>query len=83
MVGDQDEPATALNDISLNATYSMFFAVRVADAEVATVCCLVAIEFILHLRMTYQIIKDHKKIAVENGFEEETKTKAKGSICDH
>ena len=52
IMGDQDEPAAALNDISVNTTYSLFIAIRLVDAEVATVYCLVILEFVLHLRTT-------------------------------
>ena len=69
----KDEPAAVLVNISVNATYASFVAVRLPDAENATVFCVVAIEFVLHMITTYQIIKEHKKIGDENEQDENMK----------
>ena len=66
MMGEIDEPASALVDVTVNGVYAFFITIRLADAEIATVFTVVAIDFILHLRLTYQIINEHRKVAVEN-----------------
>ena len=66
MMGNQDEPAAALLEIIVNSIYAFFFAIRLAESELSTVGCVVAIDFILHLKMTYQIVKEHRKVKVQD-----------------
>ena len=66
MMGKQDEPAAALLEIIVNSLYAFFFAIKLAESELSTVGCVVAIDFILHLKMTYQIVKEHTKVKVQN-----------------
>ena len=58
MMGNQNEAATALLEILVNATYSFFIANKFPDAEITTIIFVFTIEFALHLRMTYQLIKE-------------------------
>ena len=37
MMGEQDEPAVALIDITVNSTYAFFITIRLADADMETV----------------------------------------------
>ena len=53
MMGNQNEAATALLEILVNATYSFFVASRFPDEEITIIIFIIAIEFSLHLRMTY------------------------------
>ena len=62
MMGVLNKAATALLEINVNAVYSFFIAIRLVEAEFNTVCCTVAIDFILHLVTTYKIIKECKKV---------------------
>ena len=64
-MGQQDETGTILLEISLNATYAFFIAIRLLGAEDTTVAVVVLVDFFLHLRTTYKIIKQHRKIANE------------------
>ena len=77
MVGDQGEPATALLAITVSAHYTFFIAVRLADAEFTTMCCVLGIDFALHLIFTIQIINENRKVAVEGS---NTEKKRKSSI---
>ena len=69
MMGELGEPAYALLDVTVNGQYAFFITIRLADAESATVFTVVAIDLILHLRLTYQIINENRKVAVENDGE--------------
>ena len=62
MMGELNEGAAALIAISIGSDYSFFIAIRLVGAELATVCCTVAIDFALHLRMTIKIIKEYKRV---------------------
>ena len=62
MMGVQDEPASALIAIYISTIYSTFIAIRLVGAQFSTVCCTIAIDFVLHSKMTYQIIKECRKI---------------------
>ena len=66
MVQEDDEASLALIDIIVNVTYAFFVAVRTVEIEISTVGLLLAMEFLLHLKMTYQIIKEHKRIGLDN-----------------
>ena len=62
MMGEQDGPAMALLTINVNVLYAGFITVRLVGAEWSTICSSVVIGFVIHLRLTYQIIKGFKKI---------------------
>ena len=61
MMGKQDEPGTVLMAIHVGASYSFFIAVRLWEAQFSTLCCTMAIDLVLHLLMTYQIIHEYRK----------------------
>lgn len=65
MVGQYDARAFALVDINVSAHYALFISVRLVNAEWSTILCSVALDFFLHSYQTYQIVKQHKKVAVE------------------
>ena len=62
MMGIKDEAAIALLSISVISLYSFFIAIRLVGAELATLCCTVGIEFFLHLKITHQIIQEHRRV---------------------
>ena len=62
MVGIQDEPAMALQSITVSSRWSFFIAIRLVGAEFGTILCTVIIDFILHMRKTFKSIKESKRI---------------------
>ena len=62
MMGEQDGPAMALLTINVNVLYAGFITVRLVGAEWSTICSSVVIGFVIHLRLTYQIINSFKKV---------------------
>ena len=62
MMGEQDEPAKVLAVIDPSLSFSFFISIRLVGAELSTVCCTVAIDMFLHLKMTHQIVKECRKI---------------------
>ena len=73
MMGGMDESATALLTITVNTMYGIFVAVRLAGATWDTVLCVVAIDFFIHLAITYQVIKHHEKVAIEENGQTNSK----------
>ena len=61
-MGIPDESALVLVAISVSSKWAFFVSIRLVGAEFATICCTVAIDFFLHLRLTYKSIKGHKKV---------------------
>ena len=59
MMGQLDDSATALLGITISTTYSFFVAIRLAGATIETVFCFVFIDFVLHSRITYTLIKEY------------------------
>ena len=59
MSGGQDEASKVLLGLSINSDYSFFIAVRLPDAEIATVCFIIAIDFFLQLKIAYKIVQLH------------------------
>ena len=62
MVGIQDESGTALLSITVSSRWSFFIAIRLVGAEFGTILCTVVIDFMLHMKKTYKIIKESKRI---------------------
>ena len=73
MMGIPNESALILVTISVSSKWSFFVAIRLVGAEFATICCTVAIDLFLHLRLTYKCIKEHKKVIDEEIGNENTK----------
>ena len=65
MMGVQDESATALLTITINCSYGSFVARRLEGASLATICCIVAIDFFIHLKNTYRVINEHRRVNIE------------------
>ena len=62
MIGCDDEMANVLLNMNVNVFYAFFVAVRLSSSEIATVVCTIAVDFLLHLRITYNIVQLHKKL---------------------
>ena len=77
MVGEEDEPSLVLNEMDVNALYAFFMAVRLGDAELSTIVAVVVIQLGYHLITSYQIVREHRKIAA-NEYEDRSK---KNYIC--
>ena len=65
IMGNQDESAAALLTITVSSRWSFFIAIRLVGAEFTTLCCTVAIEFLLHMKQTYKSIKEYNKVNAE------------------
>ena len=65
IMGVQDEPAIALVTIIVSTAYSFFIAIRLVGAEFSTVCCMLAIDTIIHFKTTNKIVKEFGKVKVE------------------
>ena len=70
MMGAPDEAATVLLVIHTSSAYALFIAIRLVGASFSTTCCAVAIDFVLHLKLTLQIIKECRRV---NGAETENR----------
>ena len=76
MSGSQDEASSVLLGLAVNVNYSTFVAVRLPGAEIMTVCFIIAVDFVIQLQMTYQIVQLNNKVTnqvFENGGIEKTK----------
>ena len=62
MMGEQNESASILVAINSGSAFSFFIAINLVGAEYSTMCCTLAIDLILHMKMTYKIIKENKKV---------------------
>ena len=60
LVGTENEKATVLLTVSINVSYGMFVATRIVGAQIATVSCMIAVEVLMQLIMTYRIVKHDK-----------------------
>ena len=73
MMGNQDESAATLLTVTVNGMYGLFIAIRLPGANLTTVCCVLAIDFLVHLKISHQVIKEHRKVAIEQTEQESTK----------
>ena len=80
MIGVQQEAATALVAIIISSNYSFFIAVRLVGSTYATMCSTVVIDFFIHLKSTFQIIKDFKRIKDVRNENESTPRNTKLTI---
>ena len=62
MIGEKNESASALLAITIGGTYAFFTAIRLVGAELDTVCSFLVLDALHHLSLTYEIIKEHKKV---------------------
>ena len=62
MVGTENEMAEVTLGISINFTYGLFIATRIAGARTSTAICIVIADLVLQLIMSYKIVHLHKKV---------------------
>ena len=62
MMVEKDETASALIAINTCTQFSFFISIRLVGAEFSTICSTVAIDFVLHLKATIDIIKELRKV---------------------
>ena len=65
MMGKLDETAMVLLSVNVDVLYSIFIAVRLVGAELATVCCSVVLGFIFHFLLTCRIIQEFRKLNID------------------
>ena len=64
IVGSDNERANCNLTSQINLSYGLFIATSLIGARPATVVCMVAVDALMQLIMTYQIVKMHKTKAV-------------------
>ena len=62
VVGMYDERANLVVTTHINLSYGLFVAISMVGARPATVVCMVLVDVLLQLIMTYQIVKLHNKV---------------------
>ena len=62
MTGGQDEASSVLLGLAVNAEYSFFISARLPAVETVTVCFIIAIDFVLQLYLTYNIVQVHNHV---------------------
>ena len=77
MMGVKDEVATVLVTVVVICGYAPFMAIKLVGAEFATICCAVAIDFVLHMKTTFKIIKDGRNVRGTEIEIERTESKTK------
>ena len=77
MSESQDEAAKILVAVHVSCDFCFFIAIRLVGAALPTVCTSVAIDFVLHSKMTYEIIKELKKVSVAVHERENTGNRTK------
>ena len=77
IVGSDNERANITLTAQINIAYGVFTAISQIDSRPVTGICMVSIDALMQLIMTYQIVKLHKKVTVD-GYEtlKEQKRKA-------
>ena len=63
MSGGHDEESIVLLGFAVNAAYSFFVAVRLPGAEVLTVFFFIAVDVVIQLKMTYQIVRLENQVS--------------------
>ena len=51
--------------IAISLEYGFFIAIKMPGAAIPTILCVLAIDLFLHAQLTYKIIRDYKKVAIE------------------
>ena len=80
MAGSEDEPSTVLLGLTVNVHYALFIAIRLTGFHVTTVISMVIIEFMMHLKMAYSLIKLQNKVAAEQNYKEGLERKIKKTV---
>ena len=74
--GIENETANAALAVAINICFGMIVATRLVKARYATVGCMIIVELMVQLAMSYRIITLHKKV-VFHGYEENKAEKKK------
>ena len=88
MVGTENEKANVLVGIGINVGYGLFVATQLANARNSTVFCIVAIDFLIQLKMSWRIIQLNKSIGVHDDPSLQTEKKketaklASAELCE-
>ena len=80
MMGTQDEDRTALAAIIISSNYSFLIAVRLVGSTYTTMCSVVAIDFCIHLKCTFQIIEEFRRVIDAGNTNEITQRNAKLAV---
>ena len=80
MAGSDNESANVLLGMNINVHYALFIAIRLSGSHISTVSCTVAIDFILHLRMAYQLIQLRNKTTTDLNEHEQRRRNEKRTI---
>ena len=64
IIGTENERANVLLTITMNVTYGLFAAIFLTRARSTTMICMVVVEFLIQLNMTYCVVKLHRKVTV-------------------
>ena len=65
MAGSDNEAANVLLVMNVNVHYALFIAIRLSGSHISTVCCMLAIDFILHLKTAHNLIQNQRKVTVD------------------
>ena len=77
MNGSQDESAIVLVAVQVGCDFSFFIAIRLVDAALLTICSTVAIDFVLLLKMTHEILKELGEIYIDGHEHDTTRLRTK------
>ena len=70
MMGITNESATSLNSIHVSSLYTVFIAIRIVGTKFTTILCSIAVDFFLHLKTAYKIVKESTRIEAERIWNE-------------
>ena len=65
ITGSDNERANFNLAAHINFTYGLFSAIHLVGGRTATIVCVASVDALMQLIMTYQIVKLHKKVAVD------------------
>ena len=81
MAGGDNEASNVLLGIIINVHYSLFIATRLSGSQIPTIICMTTIEFMLHLKMTYNLVQLQNKIGLDQNATKDLKiAKKKATI---
>ena len=60
----ENERSNVALTVAINIYFGMFLATRLVEARSATVSCMIVVELMMQLEMTYRITRLHQKVAV-------------------
>lgn len=65
LVGTENERANLALVVTVNLSYGLFAVTSLVGARIETVFCVVVVDILMQLKMTYQIVKLHKQVMVD------------------